>query len=135
MVYATYSEGFRPGGFNRGQGALSPSSPLYGTGFQIPLYYGSDTLKNKEIGWKTNWLDHHLQLDGALYQEDWLNVQLPRSSILRCTATRSSLRPTGRIHRVRGLEGHMVYNATEACERSLILRVELELAAERPPRS
>ena len=111
MVYATYSEGFRPGGFNRGQGALSPSSPLYGTGFQIPLYYGSDTLKNKEIGWKTSWLDHHLQFDGALYQEDWLNVQL---SIFDPSVYGNQIfTANGPDYRVRGLEGNMVFNATE----------------------
>ena len=111
MVYATYSEGFRPGGFNRGQGALSPSSPLYGTGFQIPLYYGSDTLKNKEIGWKTSWLDHHLQFDGALYQEDWLNVQL---SIFDPSVYGNQIfTANGPNYRVRGLEGNVVFNATD----------------------
>jgi iron complex outermembrane recepter protein len=111
MVYATYSEGFRPGGFNRGQGALSPSSPLYGTGFQIPLYYGSDTLKNKEIGWKTSWLDHHLQFDGAIYQEDWLNVQL---SIFDPSVYGNQIfTANGPDYRVRGMEGNVVFNATD----------------------
>ena len=111
MVYATYSEGFRPGGFNRGQGALAPSSPLYGTGFQIPLFYGSDTLKNKEIGWKTTWFDHHLQFDGAIYQEDWLNVQL---SIFDPSVYGNQIfTANGPDYRVRGVEGNVVFNATE----------------------
>src|SRR6202044_2879895 len=72
LLYATYSEGFRPGGFNRGNGILSPSSPLYGK-FTIPSFYDSDNLKNYEIGWKTEWFDHRLQFNGAVYQEDWSN--------------------------------------------------------------
>ena len=30
LIYATYSEGFRPGGFNRGQGVITPNSPQIG---------------------------------------------------------------------------------------------------------
>src|SRR6202000_1231526 len=75
MVYATYSEGFRPGGFNRGMGILSTSSPLYGK-FTIPAFYNSDQLKNYEIGWKSAWFEHRLQFNGAVYQENWSNVQL-----------------------------------------------------------
>jgi iron complex outermembrane recepter protein len=75
LVYTTYSEGFRPGGFNNGTGILSPSSPLYGK-FKFPQFYNSDGLKNYEIGWKTQWLDHRIQFNGALYEERWSNVQL-----------------------------------------------------------
>jgi iron complex outermembrane recepter protein len=31
---------------------------------------------NNELGWKTEWFDHHLQVNGALYREGWANVQL-----------------------------------------------------------
>jgi outer membrane receptor protein involved in Fe transport len=31
---------------------------------------------NNEIGWKTEFLDHRLQWNGAVYQEDWSNVQV-----------------------------------------------------------
>jgi iron complex outermembrane recepter protein len=111
MLYATYSEGFRPGGFNRGQGVLSPSSPLYGTSFKIPLYYSSDTLKNKEIGWKTTWLNHHLQFNGAIYQEDWLNVQLAIFDPL--LYGNQIFTANGPDYRVRGVEGNLIFNATD----------------------
>ena len=75
MVYATYSEGFRPGGFNQGVGLIPPTSPLYGK-FSVPRFYNSDTLKNYEIGWKTQLFDHRLQFNGAIYDEEWSNVQL-----------------------------------------------------------
>ncbi len=111
MVYATYSEGFRAGGFNRGQGHLQPNSPLVGTGFELPLYYSPDTLQNKELGWKTSWLDHHLQFDGAIYQEDWLNVQL--SIFDPALYGFQTFTANGPHYRVRGLEGNVIFNATD----------------------
>ncbi len=60
MLYATYSKGFRPGGVNRVAGAVP---------------YKSDYLTNYEFGWKTQWFDHHLRWNGALFWEDWKNFQ------------------------------------------------------------
>jgi outer membrane receptor protein involved in Fe transport len=36
----------------------------------------SDDLTNNELGWKTEFLDHRLQFNGAIYQESWNNVQV-----------------------------------------------------------
>src|SRR5256885_11507032 len=41
-----------------------------------PLPYASDNLTNDEFGWKTEFLDHRLQWNGAIYKEDWKNVQV-----------------------------------------------------------
>jgi iron complex outermembrane recepter protein len=70
MVYATYSQGFRPGGFNRKQ-SFGKADGQYNT----PSDYAPDTLTNKEIGWKTEFWDHRIQFDGSIYQENWDNVQ------------------------------------------------------------
>ena len=75
LVYYTWSQGFRPGGYNRGSNTISSSSPVYGV-FKVNVAYDPDTLTNNEIGWKTQWLDHRLQFNGAVYQEDWKNVQI-----------------------------------------------------------
>lgn len=62
MIYATYSEGFRPGGVNRTAAAgIGP--------------YQSDILKNYEFGWKTQWFNRHLRWNGALFQEKWDDFQ------------------------------------------------------------
>jgi iron complex outermembrane receptor protein len=74
-VYATYSEGFRPGGFNHDVGLLLPASPLYGK-FSIPTFYGSDSLRNYEIGWKTQLFSRRLQFNGAAYWDKWDNAQI-----------------------------------------------------------
>ena len=79
MLYATYSQGFRPGGFNRNR-ADPNAAYIDGTDgkpqFAIPNEYHSDDLTNKEIGWKTEWFDHRFQWNGAMYQENWDNVQI-----------------------------------------------------------
>ncbi|HLW22844.1 MAG TPA: TonB-dependent receptor [Steroidobacteraceae bacterium] len=66
MMYGTFSTGFRPGGVNRvfdkNIGAIYPP-------------YGSDELKNYEIGWKTQWFQEHLRWNGALFWEEWKNFQ------------------------------------------------------------
>ena len=82
MAYYTFSQGFRPGGFNQngssphaftpGVAPTDPSSPQY----FIPKSYSSDKLTNNEIGWKTEFFNHRLQWNGAIYREDWDNVQV-----------------------------------------------------------
>ena len=76
LVYYTYSQGFRPGGFNRSSGFVSAGqSPLKGI-FLTPIGFAPDTLTNNEVGFKTQWLGHHLQFNGAFYREDWKDVQI-----------------------------------------------------------
>src|SRR3984957_14680167 len=76
MVYYTFSQGFRPGGFNQNGGAQH----AYGTDgvlqYAIPSSYHSDKLTNNEIGWKTEFLNHRLQWNGAVYRENWDDVQV-----------------------------------------------------------
>ena len=60
MVYATYSEGYRPGGINR-RGSLPP--------------YQSDYLKNYEFGWKLTLADGAVRWNGAAYIQEWTNFQ------------------------------------------------------------
>lgn len=89
MVYATWSRGFRPGGINR-RGSLPP--------------YGSDTLDNYELGWKTSF--GPVRFNGAIYQEDWKNIQL---SFLGANGL-SEVRNAG-IARIRGIEADLSYRS------------------------
>jgi iron complex outermembrane receptor protein len=109
LLYGTYSEGFRPGGFNQGVGLVPPTSPLAGV-FTVPRFYGSDTLKNYEIGWKTQLFDRRLQFNGAVYDEEWYNVQL---QIYDPTLYgNSGFTVNGPHYRVRGVEGDVVWRIT-----------------------
>jgi len=111
LVYYTWSQGFRPGGFNLGQGIVTPSSPLYGI-FSPPLVYGPDVLTNNEVGWKTQWFGHRLQWNGAVYQEDWKDVQL---TIFDPGVTGNNIFATnGPGYRVRGAETSLEARVTHA---------------------
>ena len=77
MVYYTFSQGFRPGGFNQNGSSAHAFTP--GTlvpQYFIPASYSSDKLQNNEIGWKTEFFDHRLQWNGAIYRENWNDVQV-----------------------------------------------------------
>jgi iron complex outermembrane recepter protein len=106
MLYATFSQGFRPGSFNVTAGALhtygSDGIPQYA----IPKGYLSDDLTNYELGWKTEFLNRHLQWNGAIYQENWNNVQ----TILFDPGLvgNVSFNTNGPNYRIRGLETSIV---------------------------
>jgi outer membrane receptor protein involved in Fe transport len=76
MAYYTFSQGFRPGGFNQNGGSLHALGPDGINQYAIPKSYSSDRLTNNEIGWKTEFFEHRLQWNGAIYQENWNNVQI-----------------------------------------------------------
>jgi outer membrane receptor protein involved in Fe transport len=65
MVYATISEGYRPGGLNR-----DPGLAVVGAFEYLP-----DVLTNYEIGWKTTLADGRVRFNGAFYYSDWEDVQ------------------------------------------------------------
>jgi len=77
MAYYTYSQGFRPGGFNQNGGAAHAPGPNGVDQYLLSSAYFSDKVTNNELGWKTEWWDHRLQWNGAIYQENWDNVQVP----------------------------------------------------------
>lgn len=65
MLYALYSEGFRPGGVNRNRGAP-----------KLPPGYDADFLLNYEIGLKSQWADGRLQVNAVAFFQDWEDYQL-----------------------------------------------------------
>lgn len=64
MLYASYAEGFKSGGFG------NPTAVL-----PTPVY-GPEELATYEIGAKTRWLDGRLTLNGAAWWSDWTDIQL-----------------------------------------------------------
>ncbi|HTC15892.1 MAG TPA: TonB-dependent receptor [Steroidobacteraceae bacterium] len=76
MVYYTFSQGFRPGGFNQNGNSPHAFTPAIVPQYFIPSSYSSDKLTNNEIGWKTEFFNDTLQWNGAVYREDWDNVQV-----------------------------------------------------------
>ena len=66
-VYFRAAKGYRPGGPN----VLPPGAP--GT---VPTSYKADSLISYEAGFKTDWFEHRLTLDAAVFYLDWSDVQL-----------------------------------------------------------
>jgi len=64
MVYLTYSEGFRSGGFNGRSTDASTIGP-----------YAPEKVKNIELGAKTQWMDNKLRLNATIFSTKYDNKQ------------------------------------------------------------
>ncbi len=112
LSYFTWSQGFRPGGFNRtkvdldGTVVLKAVAPAGAGGvdkqFNKPAGYDSDDLTNYELGLKTEWFNHRIQINGSLYQMDWKNAQLVLFDPVHLGNTTFVV--NGPSYRVKGLE-------------------------------
>jgi iron complex outermembrane recepter protein len=106
MVYYTYSQGFRPGGLNQNGYSEHATGSDGQWQYSIPASYLSDQLTNNEVGWKTEFFNHRLQWNGAVYQENWNNVQI---SFFDPSVVGNIFYDTnGQNFRVRGLETSLV---------------------------
>jgi outer membrane receptor protein involved in Fe transport len=113
LLYYTWSQGFRAGGFNRAPLAAPDDSPLTAKGqpWQVQagkhggwvasVDFAPDSLTNNELGWKTLWMDRRIRWNGALYQEDWNQTQIPVSDP---GVINTGLTINGGNYRVRGME-------------------------------
>jgi outer membrane receptor protein involved in Fe transport/tetratricopeptide (TPR) repeat protein len=72
LIYFSFAQGFREGGFNY---LAQDSHPT------IPHHFNPDTLNNFELGWKTHYFGGRLRWDGAVYYMLWheyqVNVTIP----------------------------------------------------------
>ena len=83
LVYASATKGFRAGGVNVPLNPQVCSAGLAQFGLtvdDIPLQYGPDTVKSYELGSKLRLLDNRMQLNVALYQIDWDDIQVTTSA-------------------------------------------------------
>jgi iron complex outermembrane receptor protein len=65
FLFASYSKGFRAGGFNGRLIAPQTSVPTY----------APDTNDTYEVGFKTDWLDRRLRVNGTLFYSKYQNIQ------------------------------------------------------------
>jgi outer membrane receptor protein involved in Fe transport len=121
MAYFTYSQGFRPGGFNRtsspnGVVTLAGEAP-YIKGdkatdqFDKPEGYDSDDLTNYEIGVKSEFLDHRVQVNASAYYMNWADVQLPLFDPVHLGNTTFDV--NGPTYVIKGFELQIVGRVTE----------------------
>jgi len=120
LTYFTWSQGFRPGGFNRTKTNIDGSvitlksvAPFTAKDnqFNKPSGYLSDNLVNNELGFKSEFFDHRVQFNASLYQMDWKDVQLPLFDPVHLGNTTFDV--NGPTYRIRGLEIQFVARVTQ----------------------
>ncbi|HMI20514.1 MAG TPA: TonB-dependent receptor [Sphingomonas sp.] len=84
MIYASYSVGFKGGGFDpRGSGASAPDTDGNGVRSYQEIYnyllFKPETVKSYEIGWKGALFDHRLTFAADGFYSDYSDVQVPGS--------------------------------------------------------
>ncbi len=96
LAYASYATGFTAGGIN--------GRPFNTTTDIFP--YGPETVKSYEAGLKTELFDHHLRLNGDIFQEDYTNIQVTQlGSQCGCNHTNTVFfTANGGNARIRGFE-------------------------------
>ena len=112
MFYYTYSEGFRPGGFNR---YSEIKAPLTAGGsdnqFAKPVSYAPDTLINHEFGIKSELFDHRVQLNLTGYHMIWNNSQI--ALYQPCCLGNSTFTTNGASYQINGVEAQFIARVTE----------------------
>jgi outer membrane receptor protein involved in Fe transport len=96
MFFFTYSEGFRPGGFNRTSG--------------VPTTYLADEATNYELGWKSTLFGGTLRFNASLYKIYWdgLQVGITDFDISVITFTTNAADAE-----IQGFEGDVTWLATD----------------------
>lgn len=109
LLYATYSDGFRPGGFNRRPCRIGSAICPTAADFARLGRYVPDKVKNYEIGGKFALFDRRMQINLAAYQIDWSNIQITLfdQNISNQTFTTNLVDA-----RIRGVEGDLTWRAT-----------------------
>ncbi len=98
MVYLTYSEGFRPAGINRNNAPPNPPR------------YRPDFLTNYELGWKTTWAGNRLRFNGAVFLEDWDDIQF---SFLPPSGSGLTIIRNAGSAEIKGVEADLTWAATD----------------------
>jgi iron complex outermembrane recepter protein len=75
MAYYLFSQGFRPGGFNRYNTNEVLDYTKGNPQWQTPNSYAPDSLTNQEVGFKGQFFDHNLDVNLSAYAMRWSNVQ------------------------------------------------------------
>ena len=107
LFYGTYSEGFRPGGWNRG-GGIPARNPAYPT---VSATYESDDVQNYELGWKMTLMDGAMRFNGSAYYVDWTDMQVTRfdpQNVSILTFVENAADAS-----IQGVEGDIIYKPSE----------------------
>jgi len=121
MAYYTYSEGSSPGGFNRTPSPPGQPPVLLGVAqysatdglsqqYGRPAGYNSDSLINHEVGFKSEFLDHHALFNLSAYYMKWENIQ---QSFYDPNLGAQALSVNGASYIIKGFEVQFVARITD----------------------
>ncbi len=112
MAYYTYSQGYRPGGFNRETGkSLVATGPDGVKQLFKPSGYAPDSLTNQEVGLKSEFFEHRLQVNLSAYHMLWNEIQDPLFSPSQLGNT--TFVTNGANYRINGVELQVVGRVTQ----------------------
>ena len=104
MLYATWSRGYRSGGFSgRGQTVISATTP-----------YDPETVSVYEVGAKTEWFDRRLALNVAGYYTDYKNIQQNTTVTLPGGIGNETLVVNAAGAKIKGFEADLTARPTRA---------------------
>ncbi len=99
MLYATYSEGFRPGLLNRPGGTTR-------NGYTVPYAVDTDQVRNYEFGWKTKLFDNQVLFNGSAFFVDIKGLQ---TSILDPSISNLFFSDNAADAWTKGIEGEVTF--------------------------
>ncbi|MBB3062010.1 TonB-dependent receptor [Microbulbifer rhizosphaerae] len=99
LLYATASEGFRPGLLNRPGGASAGD-------YTVPFALDTDDTTNYELGWKTDLLDGQLRFNGSLF---FVEIEKLQTTIFDPSITNLFFSDNAANAEVKGVEGDFTW--------------------------
>ena len=99
MMYASVTTGHRAGGYNLVFFSKTPT-------------YDPEELVAYEIGYKTQWLDNALQLNGSFYYYDYDNIHTVATEVNTFFGTSTSVLPAPGAE-IKGMEAELTWLATD----------------------
>lgn len=103
LLYATWSEGFRPGLLNRPGGAQGPN------GYTVPFALETDDVVNLEAGWKLDLFDRTVRFNGSIFFVEVENLQ---TTIFDPSIVNLFFSDNAADAEIMGIEGDVIWNAT-----------------------
>ncbi|MEM1411388.1 MAG: TonB-dependent receptor [Pseudomonadota bacterium] len=104
MLYATWSQGFRPGLLNRPGGAAGPN------GFTVPFDLDTDDVVNWEAGWKLDLLDRTLRFNGSIF---YVEIEDLQTTIFDPSITNLFFSDNAADAKILGIEGDVTWNLSD----------------------
>ena len=104
LLYATWSEGFRPGLLNRPGGAAGPN------GYTVPFALDTDDVVNIEAGWKLDLLDRTVRFNGSIFYIEIENLQ---TTIFDPSIVNLFFSDNAADAEILGIEGDFIWAATD----------------------